>query len=228
MIGYKDLPTIDADSKKELYPSCKKKYSRLSATLAHLRFKAANGLSNKGFTEMLGLFKEILPEDNVLPKSTNEAKKIVFPLELEVQKIHACVNDCILYHGEYKDLCACPQCKRARYKHRRAKDTYKLDDEIKKGISFKVFWYLPLIPRLRHLFANPRETKRLQWHHDERIADRFMRHPKDGAQWELIDKKFENFAKDPRSIRLGECTDGVNPFGDMCTNHSTWPLLLCI
>ena len=51
MIGYKDLPTIDADSKKELYPGCKKKYSRLSATLALLRFKAANGLSNKGFTE---------------------------------------------------------------------------------------------------------------------------------------------------------------------------------
>ena len=50
MIGYKDLPTIDADSKKELYPGCKKKYSRLSATLVLLRFKAANGLSNKGLT----------------------------------------------------------------------------------------------------------------------------------------------------------------------------------
>lgn len=63
---------------------------------------------------MLGLFKEILLEDNVLPRSTNEAKKIVFPLELEVHKIHACVNDCILYRGEYKDLRACPQCKHAR------------------------------------------------------------------------------------------------------------------
>jgi hypothetical protein len=113
MIGYKDMPTIDADSKKYLYPGCKKKYSKLSATLALLRFKAANGLSNKGFTEMLGLFKEILPEDNVLPKSMNEAKKIVCPLELEVQKIHACVNDCILYRGEYKDLRACPTCKHA-------------------------------------------------------------------------------------------------------------------
>ena len=113
MIGYKDLPTIDAGSKKELYPGCKKKYSRLSATLALLRFKAANDLSNKGFIEMLGLFKEILPEDNVLPRSTNEAKKIVCPLELEVQKIHACVNVCILYHGEHKYLCACPICKQA-------------------------------------------------------------------------------------------------------------------
>ena len=55
-----------------------------------------------------------------------------------------------------------------------------------------------------------------------------MRYPKDGPQWELIDNKFEDFAKDPRSIRLGECTDGMNPFGDMSTNHSTWSVLLCI
>ena len=116
---------------------------------------------------MLGLLKEILPEDNVLPRSTNEAKKIVFPLELEVQKIHACVNDCILYRGEYKDFHACPICKHARYKRRRAKDKYKLDDEIKTGVPFKVVWYLPLIPRLRRLFAKPREAKRLRWHHDE-------------------------------------------------------------
>ena len=71
MIGYKDLPSIDADSKKDLYPGCKKKYSKLSATLALLGFKAANGLSNKAFTRMLGLLKEILPEHNVLPRSMN-------------------------------------------------------------------------------------------------------------------------------------------------------------
>ena len=34
MIGFKNLPTIDANSKKELYPGRKKKYSKLSATLA--------------------------------------------------------------------------------------------------------------------------------------------------------------------------------------------------
>ena len=87
---------------------------------------------------------------------------------------------------------------------------------------------LPLVQRLRRLFANPREAKRLRWHHDERTTDKYMIHPKDGAQWELINNKFEDFAKDPRSIRLGECTDGMNPFGDMSTNHNTWPVLLCI
>ena len=51
---------------------------------------------------------------------------------------HACVNDCILYRGEYKDFRACPTCKHARYKHRRAKDKYKLDDDIKTGNLYKV------------------------------------------------------------------------------------------
>ena len=62
----------------------------------------------------------------------------------------------------------------------------------------------------------------------ERIADGYLRHPKDGAQWESIEEKYEDFAKDPRSIWLEECTDGMNPFGDMSTKHSTWPVLLCI
>jgi hypothetical protein len=177
---------------------------------------------------LLGLFKDILPEYNVLPKSMNEAKKIVCPLELEVQKIHACVNDCMLYRGDYKDLRSCRICKHPRYKRRRARDKYKTDEEIKSGVPFKDVWYLPIIPRLKHLFANPREAKRLRWHHDERTVDKYMRHLKDGDQWDAISHKYVDFAKDPRNIRLGECTDGMNPFGDMSTQHSTWSVLLCI
>ena len=54
--------------------------------------------------------KKKLPKDNELPDSTYAAKKVVCPLGLEVQKIHACPNDCILYRGAYEDLNACPVC----------------------------------------------------------------------------------------------------------------------
>ena len=54
-----------------------------------------------------------------MPEITYEAKKTVCPLRLEVQKIHACPNDCILYRGAYKDLNACPVCSALRYKTRR-------------------------------------------------------------------------------------------------------------
>ena len=37
----------------------------------------------------------MLPKDNELPTIMYEAKQLVCPLGLEVQKIHACPNDCI-------------------------------------------------------------------------------------------------------------------------------------
>jgi hypothetical protein len=47
----------------------------------------------------------MLPKDNKLPTTTYEAKQLVCPLYLEVQKIHACPNKYILYRGdEYENL----------------------------------------------------------------------------------------------------------------------------
>jgi hypothetical protein len=63
--------------------------------------------------------KKKLPKDNELPCSMYEAKKVLYPLGLEVQKIHTCINDCILYRGEeYENLEACPVCTALRYKIR--------------------------------------------------------------------------------------------------------------
>ena len=50
---------------------------------------AANGVTDKGFEKLLGIVKNMLPEENELPSTTYEAKKVVCPLGLEVQKIHA-------------------------------------------------------------------------------------------------------------------------------------------
>jgi hypothetical protein len=66
------------------------------------------------------MMRKLLPRDNELPASTYEAKKLVRPLGLDVQKIHACPNNCILYHREeYENLDACPVCTALWYKIRR-------------------------------------------------------------------------------------------------------------
>jgi hypothetical protein len=49
---------------------------------------------------LLKIVKKMLPKDNEMLASTYEEKKIVCPLGLEVQKIHAGPNDCILYRGK--------------------------------------------------------------------------------------------------------------------------------
>jgi hypothetical protein len=56
-------------------------------------------VSDKGFGELLKIQKKMLLKDNKLPATTYEAKHVVYPMGLEIEKIHACPNDCILYHG---------------------------------------------------------------------------------------------------------------------------------
>ena len=63
--------------------------------------------------------KKKFPKDNELSDSMYEAKKVMCPLGLKVQKIHACPNDCTHYHGAYEDLNACPVCGALRFKIRR-------------------------------------------------------------------------------------------------------------
>jgi Zn finger protein HypA/HybF involved in hydrogenase expression len=117
---HKKFQKMIEDHKKLLCPGCKEDHKKLHTTLDMLQWKATNGVSDKGFDDLLRMIKNLLPADNELLPSTYEAKKIVCPLGLEVQKIQACPNDCILYRGEkYENLESCPVCKALRYKIRR-------------------------------------------------------------------------------------------------------------
>ena len=75
-------------------------------------------MSDKGFEKLLKIMKPKLPKGNELPETTYETKKAICHLGLDVQKIHACINDCILYRGEYEKLDKCPVCTALRYKIR--------------------------------------------------------------------------------------------------------------
>nr|AAT93955.1 putative polyprotein [Oryza sativa Japonica Group]AAT94015.1 putative polyprotein [Oryza sativa Japonica Group] len=217
------------DHRTSLYPGCEQGHKKLDTTLELLQWKAKNGVSDKAFGDLLKLVKNILPGGNKLPETTYEAKKIVCPLGLEVHKIHACPNDCILYRGEeYENLEACPVCKALRYKIRRD-DPGEVDGQLtKKRIPAKVMWYFPIIPRLRRLFRNKGNARMLRWHAEERQQDGMLRHPADGSQWRNIDRKFKEFGKDARNIRFGLSTDGMNPFGEMSSGHSTWPVTIIV
>ena len=124
----------------------------MGTTLEILQWKVANGVSDKGFEELLGLVKKMLLEGNELLPTTYEAKKVVCPLGLDVQKIHAYPNDCILYRGEYEKMEGCPICDAKQYKIRQ-NDPSDVDGEpVKKKFPAKVMWYLPVIPRLKRFF----------------------------------------------------------------------------
>ena len=151
----------------------------MGTTLELLQWKAENGVSDKGFGKLVVMIKYMLPKDNELPESTYEAKKVVCPLG--VQKVHACPNDCILYHGEYEDLNACPVCGALRYKIRRDDPGDVEGERPRKKIPAKVMWYAPIIPRLKRLFQNKERAKAMRWHGEDRKKDRKLRVPADGS-----------------------------------------------
>jgi hypothetical protein len=99
------------DSNKPFYDGCVVQYTRLFAMVKLFQLKASNRWSDGSFKDLLTLRKDTLPQGNSVPETIYEAKQIICPLGLEVKKIHACKNDCILYHGEeYKDLKKYPIC----------------------------------------------------------------------------------------------------------------------
>jgi hypothetical protein len=172
------------DSNKPLYHGRAAQYMRLFAIVKLFQLKASNEWCNCSFKELLTLLKDMLPQGNAVPETVYEAKQIICPLDLEVEKIHECKNDYILYRGpEYEDLEKCPICGLNRFNCRKddSDDENYSRNRINDG-SKKVFWYFPIVPRLKHWFAN-KESGLLQWHKEKHKQEtRMIRHSADATQ----------------------------------------------
>nr|XP_043639389.1 uncharacterized protein LOC122610466 [Erigeron canadensis] len=221
---YEKFQKLFDEAETSLYPGSK--FTKLSAVYRLFNLKAGYGWSDKSFIELLKFLHEILPEKNDIPISTYKAKKLMCPLGLKIERIEACPKDCILYRNEYADLDHCVRCGTSRYK--RKNQTGGDNNRTNNGPPDKILWYLPIIPRLKRLFANSKDAKLLRWHTEERKIDGKIRHVTDSSQWRNIDTKFEEFGEEIRNIRFAFSSDGINPFGDMSSFHSSWPVLLCI
>lgn len=82
-------------------------------------------------------------------------------------------------------------------------------------------------PRLQRLFHSKHIASDMRWHKEKRLnIDGVLRHPADGEAWKDFDRQFEWFAEDPRNVRLALATDGFNPFDNISTSYSTWPVIL--
>ncbi|XP_056688396.1 uncharacterized protein [Spinacia oleracea] len=219
--GSRMYENVSKAAETQLYPGCTK-YSKLSGMLDLFNIKTLGGWTDESYDLLLEKLHDILPDGNDIPKSTYYAKKLMCPLGLEYIRIHACPNDCVLYRKEYENLDACPKCGVSRYKRKGSNPNRK------KWPPAKVLWYLPIIPRFKRLFSIKEEAKNLVWHDEGRKKDGNIRHPADALQWKHIDETFPEFGKEARNLRLALSTDGMNPYGTLSCQHSTWPVLLSI
>ncbi|XP_021850392.2 uncharacterized protein [Spinacia oleracea] len=150
-------------------------------------------------------------------------------LGLGYEKIHACPNDCMLYWGEFAGKSECHICHRSSWwknvKEKEGESSVKDKGTCKKGVPAKVMRYFPLIPRLKRLYMSSKTAEDMRWHFDRKDGN-IISHPSDSEAWKMFDKRYEEFAKDPRSVRLGLVSDGFNPYRLMNTSYSTWPVIL--
>nr|GEV51820.1 hypothetical protein [Tanacetum cinerariifolium] len=208
------------DAEKPLYEGCPD-FTKLSAIVKQLNLKSKYGASDKLFTELLGLIKKMIPAGNEMVEKTYQAKKVMKLMGPGYKKIHVCINNCLLYWKDDKDLTACRTCRISRWKVKNK--THK----VYENIPAKVMWYFPIIPRLQRPFKIQSISEDLRWHATRRITDGVLCHHADSQAWRTIDEKFPEIAKDPRNIRLGISADGV----DVNTgnrHHSVWPVLTAI
>ena len=52
--------------------------------------------------------------------------------------------------------------------------------------------------------------------------------PTDSPQWINFDMENPDFESEPRNLRLGLCTDGMNPYGAFSSLKTTWPVILVL
>ena len=67
--------TLQADSKKPLYPGCKNSLTLLSKVLSLVNVKVKYGWSDKSFSSLLQVVHDMLPEENMLPKVTIKRRR---------------------------------------------------------------------------------------------------------------------------------------------------------
>ncbi|XP_022022263.1 uncharacterized protein LOC110922267 isoform X1 [Helianthus annuus] len=191
------------EAEEKVYPNCK--YNKLSCVVHLYHLKCLNGWSNKSFNMLLEFLEDLLPEGNLVPKTTHQVKKIMANLGLRYEKIHSCPNGCMLFWDDKEKDEVCSFCGSSRWKVYEASPEDEESPPKKK--ASKILRWFPLKPRLQRLFMSSKTSNLMKWHHIERVRDGKLRHPADALVWKDFDEKFPEFASDPRPKGPGNKID---------------------
>ncbi|XP_019266462.1 PREDICTED: uncharacterized protein LOC109243903 [Nicotiana attenuata] len=114
------------------------------------------------------------------------------------------------------------------YKAKRLVSKLGLSSRLSSGkkAAVKSMHYLPLIPRLKRLYASMSSAPHMRWHYENRRPPGVMCHPSDGEAWKHFDRTYPDYASEPRNVRLGLCADGFTPFSVSATPYSYWPVFI--
>ncbi|GJU87117.1 hypothetical protein Tco_1294663, partial [Tanacetum coccineum] len=170
---------------------------------AHISLKGIDLHTEECHHDARRIQRKALPTPSFVPKKYYEAKTYIRDLGFKSEKIHACVNDCVLYRTKYKSLthCPIPKCREPRFK---GKDN---------NVPRKVLHYFPLIPRLQRLFIDPQFACDMRWHKEKRINDdNILRHPADTEPSSLTRGTIPLELVDASTVRSSQKRHGIDEY----------------
>ena len=66
----------------------------------------------------------------------------------------------------------------------------------------------------------------MDYHARNRSGDDILRIPIDGSPFRDMEEKWPYFKEEPRNVRLSLAGDDVNPFAEMRSIYSVWPVFV--
>nr|XP_016446420.1 PREDICTED: uncharacterized protein LOC107771546 [Nicotiana tabacum] len=136
-------------------------HSKLSIAVRLLSIKSDSSIFQAVMDSIIGLMNELNPSNIDLPKDFYTAKKLVSKLGLSSERIDCCEKGCMLFYKDDTSLENCKFCNQPRFKEVTNANT-------KKKVPVKVMHYLPLISRLKRLYASMSSTPHIRWHYEHR------------------------------------------------------------
>ncbi|WVZ80513.1 hypothetical protein U9M48_027983 [Paspalum notatum var. saurae] len=190
-----------------------------------MAIKSKHNILNSCFNDITELVSEVIPSDHKLPKNLYFAKKMMAGLGMKYEKIDVCPSNCMLFWREDDKLGTCRHCGKSRY----IQVKNEAGENVNITVPAKQLRYMPIIPRLKRLFLSMKIAKSMRWHKERKRGSQsedVMVHPADGDAWKALDEFDPEFARDPRSVRLGLATDGFTPFSTSASPYSYWPVFI--
>jgi hypothetical protein len=66
----------------------------------------------------------------------------------------------------------------------------------------------------------------MDFHAKKKSRDDVLRMPTNGSALKYIEEKWPTFKEEPCNVRFSLAADGVNPFGELRSTYSVWPIFV--
>ncbi|KAG9084992.1 hypothetical protein FRC06_003777 [Ceratobasidium sp. 370] len=190
-------------------------------TVQAFNYKVTTDITGRAFEQLPRAFPTRLGD---LPSEDRIRSRAASLAGIQGVRFDCCINSCIAFTGPSEAFNECPHC--AEPRHKRDPRTGKLKPR-------RVFIYIPLTPRLRNMYLNPKTARKMRYCAERRACAGKMADIFDGAHYDGLcqenvtvggESLGHKFFSAPTDVALGLSTDGFGPFKSR--KQSCWPIIV--